>query len=360
MEASMKKIIIGVMLVLLIAGCSNIGPGTVARDRFDYVTAISESWKRQTLLNVIKTRYLDAPVFMDVSSVINSYTLEGNINMGAGFTDSSSALSSNTLALGGSAKYSDRPTITYSPLLGERFTRSLMTSIPISGILFLLQNGYPADYVLRITVQTINGLRNSYGGSITAHDADPGFRELLTLMRAIQIKGGLGMRVKAVNERESVAVYFRSSTDEAIAKDVARVKELLGLKTNTKEFTVTYGAISGGDTEIALLSRSMMQILIDFGSYVDVPASDVAEGRVSAGQQGNVTSEKDILPLIHVKVESSEPDDAYAAVHYREHWFYIDDRDIASKRTFTFLMLLFSLTERGPAQGAPVVTVPAG
>ncbi len=168
------------------------------------------------------------------------------------------------------------------------------------------------------------------------------------------------MRVKEVNEKKSIAMFFRSSTDEAIAKEMSRVKELLGLKTNAQEFTVVYGAISGGNTEIALLSRSMLQILIDFGSYVDVPDSDVAEGRVNAGHQANVTDEKSILPLIHIKVESSEPEDAYTAVHYRDHWFYIDDRDMSSKRTFTFLMLLFSLTERGAAQGVPIVTVPAG
>ena len=55
-----------------LAGCVAVGPPTVARDRLDYVSAISESWKRQTLLNLLKTRYYDAPVFMDVASVINT------------------------------------------------------------------------------------------------------------------------------------------------------------------------------------------------------------------------------------------------------------------------------------------------
>ena len=50
---------------LLFTGCAGIGPGTVTRDRFDYVTSISESWNRQMLLNPLKVRYADAPVFMD-------------------------------------------------------------------------------------------------------------------------------------------------------------------------------------------------------------------------------------------------------------------------------------------------------
>jgi hypothetical protein len=41
--------------------------GTVARDRFDYITAISDSWKSQMLLNLVKIRYGDAPVFLDVA-----------------------------------------------------------------------------------------------------------------------------------------------------------------------------------------------------------------------------------------------------------------------------------------------------
>ena len=69
---SMQVRITVLISVLLFAGCTGIGPPTVDRDRFDYVSAISESWKRQTLLNLIKVRYLDAPVFMDVASVISS------------------------------------------------------------------------------------------------------------------------------------------------------------------------------------------------------------------------------------------------------------------------------------------------
>ena len=57
------------------AGCQTIGPGSVQRDRLDYAGAIAGSWREQTLLNIVKLRYFDAPVFLEVSSVISSYTL---------------------------------------------------------------------------------------------------------------------------------------------------------------------------------------------------------------------------------------------------------------------------------------------
>ena len=72
-------------LGLFLTNCTPMGPPTIARDRFDYVSAISDSWKRQMLLNLLKVRYSDAPVFMDVSSVINSYSLEGEISLGGEF-----------------------------------------------------------------------------------------------------------------------------------------------------------------------------------------------------------------------------------------------------------------------------------
>jgi hypothetical protein len=348
---------LGLMIVITvqIAGCSGIGPPTVARDRFNYISAISESWKRQTLLNLLKTRYADAPVFMDVTSVISQYVVEGQVQVGATWAESPLGDFQN---VSGSGKYTDRPTITYSPITGDKFTKSMMTPLPVSGILFLLQSGYPADFVMRITVQTINGIENRFGGSITGRAADQRFKELIKSLRKIQIAGGLGMRVKPMGEKKAVVMFFRPVTDEAIASNRKKVMEILGLNLDAREFRVAYGSYAGDDTEIAMLSRSMLQIMIDVASYIDVPASDVAEGRVYALPGESEETESEFPPLIRVRNATAHPDDAYAAVRYRDRWFWIDDRDYPSKRMFTFLMFLFSLTETGGPQAAPIVTVP--
>jgi len=338
-------------------GCAGIGPKTIARDRFDYVSAISESWKRQTLLNLVKIRYADAPVFVDIASVINTYELQSNVSLGASWAN---APLTDTQNLSGSARYTDRPTITYTPLAGERFTRSLMTPIPVRGILFLLQAGYPADYIFRICVQTINGLSNSYGSAFTGRDMDPGFSELIRLLREIQQQGGLGMRVKPQenDEKDAVVMFFRPMTDDAFAKKVARVKELLGVNPDHREIGVVYGSFASNDHEIAILSRSMLQIQTDYASYINVPQKHVDLGAVMMSRRDSSPVAKELPPLVQIFSGDSEPDSAHVAVRYLGHWYWIERSDYESKSLFTFLMLLFSLTEEGGGQKGPIVTVP--
>ena len=51
------------------------------------------------------------------------------------------------------------------------------------------------------------------------------------------------------------------------------------------------------------------------------------------------------------------PTEAYVAVRKGSYWFYIDDRDAASKRTFSFLQVLLSLAETGEHARGPVVSI---
>jgi hypothetical protein len=65
-----------------------------------------------------------------------------------------------------------------------------------------------------------------------------------------------------------------------------------------------------------------------------------------------------ILPLIRIRSSSERPEDAFVAVPYRNFYFWIDDRDLMSKKLFSFLMFVFTLLETGEKGQAPIVTVP--
>jgi hypothetical protein len=85
---------------LTLASCTSIGPRTLTRDRFDYSTTVAESWKQQTLLNIVKLRYLDLPVFLDVGQIVSGYTVETSGTLSAA-TIGGDVLTSNSASVGG-------------------------------------------------------------------------------------------------------------------------------------------------------------------------------------------------------------------------------------------------------------------
>jgi len=349
------KIMMSLWALWLLSGCTGIGPTTVSRDRFDYTAAISDSWKHQMLFNIVKIRYGDAPVFLDVSSVISQYQIGGAVNLGATINYPPSSTSGT---LGGAGTYVERPTITYSPIMGDKFARSLMSPIPPPAILSLMQAGYPVDLVFRLLVQEINGVRNRFGGEARARSADPEFYSLIEKMRQIQSSGAIGMRFKRTGKEESASMVIRGERDPAIEALSAEVRKLLRLDPQAKEFNVLYGSIPKDDKEIAILTRSLLQVIVDISAGIEVPAAHVEEKRVGPTYVEEAVKDGRILPLVRIHSSSKKPDDAFVSVPYRDSHFWIDDRDLMSKKIFSFLMFVFTLVETGEKGTAPIVTVP--
>jgi hypothetical protein len=78
----MRYAILVLALGAMLTGCQSIGSGTVVHDRRGYAAALGESWKEQMLLNIVKQRYLDLPVYLDVSGVITSYSYQAQADFG--------------------------------------------------------------------------------------------------------------------------------------------------------------------------------------------------------------------------------------------------------------------------------------
>ena len=128
--------------VFLTTGCLHpkIGPHSLPRDRADYSLSLSDSWKEQTLLNIVKFRYVDPPVFVDVGSIVSSYSLSQSASAGGTFQPSGT----NGASVGGAVGFSSSPTITYTPLTGNSYIKSLVTPLPPIMVFAAIQNGSPA------------------------------------------------------------------------------------------------------------------------------------------------------------------------------------------------------------------------
>jgi len=346
-----------------LSACGTMGPGTVSRDRFDYTGAVAESWKSQMLLNLVKIRYGDTPVFLDVGQIVSGYTVQSTFSaLGAIFSTTGPVpgVPNSSVTLGAQGQYTDRPTITYAPLVGERFARSFMAPIPPPAIMSLIQAGNPVDVVLRLTVNVVNGIHNRFGGDLRARPADPEFYVLLERLRRIQLSGAIGMRVRRIDREEAVVMTFRQKLDPSVEADVLAMRQMLGLDPTATELRVVYGSVAANDKELAILSRSILEVLIELSSYISVPEAHVADRRVSPTAEPEVGPSGPIRPLIRIASSTERPADAFAAVPYRDYWFYIDDRDMPSKRLFSFLFFIFTLVEQGGKETPTVLTIPTG
>ena len=65
------------------------------------------------------------------------------------------------------------------------------------------------------------------------------------------------------------------------------------------------------------------------------------------------------MRIIEIHSSKEKVDDAFVSIHYRDHWYWIDDRDLKSKRVFAFMLMLFTLADTGEKEGLPLITIPA-
>ncbi|MGZ8159720.1 MAG: hypothetical protein ACXWT1_07865 [Methylobacter sp.] len=344
-------------IVINLPGCASFGPPSVDRDRFDYINAVASSWKQQTLLNIVKLRYADTPVFLEVGQIISGYQLEGTVAVG-GSLNSASAVG-DILSMGTSGRYTDRPTITYTPLTGAHFMHVLMTPIPPPALFMLIEQGWPVDMLMQVGVQRINGISNRKSGARgQAEDRD--FATLLMAFQRLQSSGTLGLRVEVSKESKlegMIMTISQKNLSPEIQADRDLVRKLLGVRPNLQDFKVIYGGVSDKDDVVAVQTRSGLQILAELSANIEVPPEHIAELRTYPPIPESERGAKSLPPLIRLHADKSQPSDAFATVKYRDYWYWIDDRDFRSKGIFTFLMIIMTLAEKEETTPPPVITI---
>jgi len=349
------RLLLGALLIA--TGCHSIGPQTINHDRIDYSDAVGDSWKAQTLLNVVKLRYMDLPIFVDVAQIVGGYTLQTQVNI-AGTASSERAVQGNFLNAGGAAQYTDRPTITYTPLTGDRFLRALMTPIPPKAVFSMLQSGYAADFVLGMTLDSLNGINNRSVVAGELREADPRFAQALKLMREIQTSGAFGTRVETTpDKQENVVFFFRGEGEipPEIDTKTAKVRELLQLEANDRRYTLVPSPARGKKGDLAVGTRSILQIMLALASYVDIPREHLQDQSALPSLEPDAKNPA----AIHIYSGTKKPSRSFTTVYYQGRWFWIDERDWKTKRAISVVMLFFTLANPGNQESLPVITIPA-
>ena len=103
----------------------------------------------------------------------------------------------------------------------------------------------------------------------------------------------------------------------------------------------------------------MMEMLVEASMGVQIPDSDLNEGRASKPIAAAKGVEGSARFAVHVNSSRERPPagEAFVSVRYPNRWFWLPDRDIGSKRSLGFLMLLSELAESGTTAAPPVLTI---
>jgi len=292
------------------------------------------------------------PVYLDIASVVSSRSVSADLSLEANRYGNDPARSNSTL--GASGSYTESPTVSYAPLTGARLVNSLLRPIQPDTVFAMISGGRKVDFLLRAAVRSINGVYGATTLSPNARPEDDAFARVIEAIGRIEQADALGLRIEKREDHAVTYVMFHQDRGPGTQDDIRLVKELLGLDPERNEYRLVFGSARRPD-QIALNTRSIQQVMGELASGVEVPEQDLREGRASARARAGGD---DTPRLMRVHSGDAAPTDAFVAVPYRGRWFWVDDRDLASKRMFVFLLMFMSITESGALPQAPVLTIP--
>jgi hypothetical protein len=400
------------------AGCA-VGPRELRHDRLAYNEAVKASSEEQLLLNIVRLRYTETPSSLAVTTVAEQLEVTHSLGLTPFFTAAAAGQ-----AFGGyrgavlpqaQAGAATRPTLTYTPEDDQEFTRRLFTPLSLEAVASLSKTTWPTSTVLRLWLENLNWVSNAETASGPTPKDPPEYAEFLAGVAALQrlidrkvatifveeqddpvsddipaekvtaeamaraAKDGFEFR-KAVDTRlwrlvkKKQQAALRISAAAAGDPDFQTLCRVFHLDPARASFDLTAakldpylkGAPPAGLDKLDLETRSLLQVLFFLSNAVEVPPEHAASGAapLTVGPGGQVFDWQQVLGgLFRVYVVSGKepPPGARVAVCYRDHWFYIDDRDRDTKATFALVLEVSRLQVSTEKAGrGPVLTLPVG
>lgn len=338
---------------LLLCSCVTSGPNAVRRETGAYNRSIVDTQNRQLLLNVVRHKYRDVPYFLGVNSITSSKSTGFSAKFGG-------SVSTGNEGPGFGFEHNDGPTISYTPLQGEEFLKSVLAPIPPESLLVLMQSGWSSERVLGICAERINGLDNAASASGPTPTYVPRYRDFqraMELIRKLQLKGEI---FAGAGEGEG-EVYIQLDDDAMGSREVKELQQLLKLSPNTTTFRLTTDFRDPENGELAIRTRSISSILFFLSHNVETPAPHIEKGltTVTTTPDGEEFDWNDLSgDFLRIHSSQTPPTKAFVSVPYRGWWFYIKDNDLNSKSTFLLLTQLFNLQAGQTRSVSPTLTIP--
>jgi len=342
---------------LLMSNCTMVGPKAISTGRLAYNEAIAETNNQQMLMVLVHDRYEAQGSMLAVASVTANVSIRSSAGIEAGFGGDSS-FEGNLVPFSGGFIYEENPTISYTPVAGESYLRQLTRPIPLQMLAQLTRAMTDSASVFIAMISSVNGIYNPDFMCCDEGD-DPHFDRFVTIMYELTRAHRLHWVEDSNHKGQFSIVIDQSKSGHATM--VSELLQLLGLSSQEYReprivIPVRMSLNGAQEGVIGVTTRSIFDMVEVLAARVQVPQRDTDNGVVAdyppPGRLGRGLS-------IHYSDE--EPQHAYVKVNHRGGWFYIDERDVPTKRYFRLLGSMWSVAiassaAEGPA--APILTVP--
>jgi hypothetical protein len=342
-----------------------MGPNTLRPDRAHYGQGIADSANEQLLLNLVRLRYRDRPVFLELQSIVSQRALRGEVSAGATIGVDGGA--GNEGVIGAAVGFEERPTVTYTPLQGEDFAHRILSPLTPETIILLSNSGWSIERLFLICVSRLNGVDNAPSASGPTPEEVPvyeEFHQLALVLRSMQKAGLLTLQVFRTRDEDlpriDLIIKVPDAADAGSNDQLDRIRDWFNLADGENRMTLTSGLWPQLPNQLALNPRSLMGVFYFLSQGVEAPSEHEEQGLVTitrdpAGERfdwAKVTGS-----VFTVRAQREKPERAFVAVRHRGYWFHIDDTDLNSKTTFSLLHFLLALKSGSEPNQAPVLTI---
>jgi hypothetical protein len=341
----------------LLAGCAVVGPPSIRNGRAVYNDAINDTNNQQLLMVVIRSRYAENSSLLAVSSVTANVSVVTSAGVQFGFGNESN-YSGNLVPFSAGAIYEENPTISYTPVEGQKYLRQLTAPVSLSVLMPLSEAVVSPGMVLTALVSRVNDLVNP---AFLPSPATPDPR----FTRFVELVSQLG-QAEVLNWVEdpgrsggfSAVIQHYRPGHEAGVRELLQLLGLHGPAADAGEIVipVSRGFGRGKGEGIAFTTRSVFDLVEMLSAAVDIPGEDI-----EAGASVEYPAASPLGRQLHILRSRVEPEDAYIAVKHHGWWYYIDKTDRPTKRFFHLVTVLWSVTiaeSTARAQKAPILMLP--
>lgn len=338
------------------SGCAVVGPASIANGRAAYTDVITRTNDQQLLSMVVRMRYAEPSTLLQVTSI----TAQSEVNVGATGqvgVGPSSNYAGNLVPFAVTGGYRETPTISYTPITGERYFKELLTPIELDLYVLMVRAAADTRWMVELLTDAVGPMDAPIYRPVPW---EASMHKAIELIARLKDQNVLSFNFSVTDKGQISGMHMVLCS--ATQEQAAAVQELLKLlgkekapKTgDTTTLTIQIGAEEEGPGVVRLQPRSTMGLLQLATLGVDLPEEHLANGIAAPLPQ---TASR---PFIHVKCGKEAPPDPMVAVAYRGYWFWVESTDIPSKRGFNMLqmLLLRCLQDHNPP--APLLTLPIG